>query len=1002
MSPSSESSGISRHSHIQACVEGVTGRLPAISTAALTRVLMVSDYVRESLERSPGLVEELYDRGELARAPEPSDMQQRLAKALASCSDEASMAAVVRRLRRAWQIGIIWRDVCREESDVSSAWDTAAAVTRLAECMLSGVLAWLEQHLAPRWGRAWYRDGGPMSLIVLGMGKLGAGELNLSSDIDLIFAYTHDGTTSGGKRSLAHLDYFTRIGQRLIKVLDETTVEGYVFRVDMRLRPLGEGGPLVGSFASLDRYYQDQGREWERFALLKARPVAGDIEAGQALLDQLNPFVYRRYLDYGAIQSLREMKAMINREVRRRGLEHNIKLGAGGIREVEFIVQVFQLIRGGRDRQLQTPSLREALSQIGALALLPQSTVATLENDYLLLRDCEHLLQARDDRQTQELPTQSDGWEPLAQALGFNDHAQLISRLEEVRERVHALFEDVIHPSESDEDSAASESDELTEWTSLWQQAMEQADALAWLEQHDFVDADASLRRLLALKHCRAAQAMQRLGHERLNALMPLLLSSIVTEHQQTQAQQGEAAGNSTRLRLHYRDQSVDEMLARTLPLIEAVLGRSAYLSLLRESEGARIQLIRLCSASPWVAAELARYPHLLDELLTPATLYAAPDRESLEHALNLALLRIPEDDEEALLEALRLFKHAQVLSVAAADLSGLRPLMQVSDALTMIAEVVLEKVLKIAWRRLVARYGSPQGCSNGEEGVPGFCIVGYGKLGGIELGYASDLDLVFLHDASAQGTTDGANRQLDNHVFFTRLGQRIIHMLTALTPAGILYEVDMRLRPSGNSGLLVASLPAFADYQKHHAWIWEHQALVRARMVAGSQQLGQRFEQLRRGILGQSRERDTLREAVVNMRHKMREHLGSGTEGVTTVGHHLEEDEGSTQFDLKQDAGGMVDIEFIDQYAVLAYAHAHPHLLDFTDNIRILETLEHSGPWLSESISGLKDAYLEYRDVTHLNALNQRGSRVPGTLFQQQRANVSQCWQQWMEKGEC
>ncbi|MGJ8516552.1 bifunctional [glutamate--ammonia ligase]-adenylyl-L-tyrosine phosphorylase/[glutamate--ammonia-ligase] adenylyltransferase [Carnimonas bestiolae] len=999
VSPSSSASGAQRQQLIDAARDALAD-IPLASRCrglpSLLHVTTVSRFVLESLQRDPALLERLAEHDELRRPPSREQMHMRLHEALSACNSEEALATTLRTLRREWMVGIIWRDLCRDqcassEGSVKSAWDTAAAVSQLAEVMVQGALGWLEEFLAPRWGRAWYKDGGAMSLIVLGMGKLGAGELNLSSDIDLIFAYTHDGDTQGGKRSLAHLDYFTRMGQKLIRALDSATVDGFVFRVDMRLRPLGEGSPLVASFAALDRYYLEQGREWERFALVKARPIAGDIEAGEALLERLAPFIYRRYIDYGAIQSLRDTKAMINREVRRRGLHDNIKLGAGGIREAEFVVQVFQLVRGGRDTELQTASLRRAMATLSALALLPSKQLTALEADYLLLRDVEHVLQAMDDRQTQDLPDNDADRERLALALGRAGWPQLEAELDALRQRIHSVFDAIIS---SDDEPQADDANgpDVPEWHALWQGDLDDEEACATLSQYGFVEPARSLSLLRGLANSHAARAMQRIGQQRLDALMPLLLASIVSEYRQTidaDSPPAEHAPSSARLRVHYRDQPPDVVLARILPLIEAVLRRTAYLSLLRESDGARTQLIRLCAASPWVAEELARYPHLLDELLTPATLYTPPDRESLTTSLDMALLRIAEDDEEAQLEALRMFKHAQVLSVAASDLAGLRPLMQVSDALTLIAEVIVERVVQIAWRRMVGRYGQPQAAlaqSDAPGDAPGMAVIGYGKLGGIELGYGSDLDLVFIHNGTAGGVTDGP-RQLDNNVFFTRLGQRIIHMLTVVTPSGVLYEVDMRLRPSGNSGLLVSSLSAFGDYQRQHAWTWEHQALVRARAIAGHSQLQRDFEQLRRDILQQPRDRSVLRQEVVSMRHKMRQHLSSSKT-------HAD------GFDLKQDAGGMVDIEFIDQYAVLAFASEHPALCEWSDNVRILETLSECGCWPSDAIEALHDAYLRYRDANHLNALAKRGARVAATAFAKDRERVTACWQHWMEEG--
>ncbi|MGQ4878032.1 bifunctional [glutamate--ammonia ligase]-adenylyl-L-tyrosine phosphorylase/[glutamate--ammonia-ligase] adenylyltransferase [Billgrantia sp. LNSP4103-1] len=929
----------------------------------LARVISISDFVLDTLVRHPDWLQHLDASGELDEAPTADIQGAWLAERLEGAEDEAGLQAALRRFRRARMLGIVWRDLTRPPG--VDMWSTAASVSRLAEVCLEGALGWLERHFEPRWGRPAPRtDGSEQRLVVLGMGKLGAGELNLSSDIDLIFAYPEKGETQGGRKALEHQEYFTKLGQKLIAALDAVTADGFAFRVDMRLRPLGDGGPLVGSFASLAAYYQDQGREWERYAMLKARPVAGDLEAGGELLGNLRPFVYRKYLDFGAIESLREMKALINREVKRRGMQANIKLGPGGIREVEFVVQAFQLIRGGRDTELQVTSLRTALSRLPALGLLPQAVVDELEPDYVFLRDLEHVLQALEDRQTQSLPEEHLDRERVAQALGMEDWAAVVARLEEVRGRVRRHFDAVIaDPEEEVEEASEAQGEEtfsLGDWRSLWCGELDAQEAQAMLEEAGFNEPDVAQRRLATLRQSRQVQSMQRIGYDRLEALMPLLLDAA-------------AASDAP-----------DIALERVLPLIEAVLRRTAYLALLRENPEALSHLMGLCGASPWIAEQLARYPLLLDELLTPDTLYTPADKASLADELRQALGRIPEDDEEAQLEALRVFKHAHVLRVAASDIAGTRHLMKVSDYLTYIAEVLLEAVLAMAWRHLVRKHGYPQrrdGSRAGSE--PEFLIVGYGKLGGIELGYGSDLDLVFLHDADLHGETDGA-RPLDSPVFFTRLGQRIIHLLTATTPAGTLYEVDMRLRPSGNAGLLVTTLDAYADYQRREAWTWEHQALVRARVVAGHAHLAEGFEAVRREILGRPREREALRDEVVKMRRKMRDHLGGKS--------------GKGEFDLKHDPGGMVDIEFLCQFAVLSMGHETPELLQWSDNMRILETLESSGRLPAEECQRLREAYLALRSAAHRASLTRQPARACDADFHDHRQAVIDAWQRLLE----
>ncbi|MBS9403852.1 bifunctional [glutamate--ammonia ligase]-adenylyl-L-tyrosine phosphorylase/[glutamate--ammonia-ligase] adenylyltransferase [Halomonas sp. TRM85114] len=932
----------------------------------LARVLAVSSFAADTLVRYPEWLFHLDASGELETAPDAETLRSWLDERLEAAEDEAALQSAVRRFRRARMLGIVWRDLTRPAG--VDMWATGAAVSRLAETCLESALAWLEAHVAPRWGRpAPRRDGSEQRLVVLGMGKLGAGELNLSSDIDLIFAFPEKGETEGGRKPIEHQEYFTKLGQKLITALDAVTADGFAFRVDMRLRPLGDGGPLVGNFSMLAGYYQDQGREWERYAMLKARPVAGDREAGTELLASLRPFVYRKYLDFGAIESLRELKSMINREVRRKGMEGNIKLGPGGIREVEFVVQAFQLIRGGRDTELQVTSLKLALERLPELGLLPQEVVDELMPDYAFLRDLEHVLQALEDRQTQTLPEDDADRERVALALGMADWPAVMARLDEVRSRVRRHFDAVIaDPEDEVEDADDTEENvavSLEEWRALWRDELEDGEASALLEAAGFAAPDGAVKRLRTLCHSRQVKAMQRIGFDRLDALMPMLLDAV--------------AGSD----------APDTSLERVLPLIESVLRRTAYLALLRENPDALGHLMGLCGASPWIAEQLARHPVLLDELLTPETLYTPADKALLSDELRQALARLPEDDEEAQLEALRVFKHAQVLHVAASDIAGTRHLMKVSDYLTYIAEVILEAVLAMAWKHLTRKHGFPQRRDGERAGAePEFLVVGYGKLGGIELGYDSDLDLVFIHDGASQGSTDG-KRPLDNAVFFTRLGQRIIHLLSAVTPSGTLYEVDMRLRPSGNSGLLVTPLEAFADYQHHQAWTWEHQALVRARVVAGNATLAERFAAIRGEILAGTRDLEALRVEVVKMRHRMRDHLASKGK--------------SDDFDLKHDPGGMVDIEFLCQFAVLSMSRETPDLLAWSDNIRILETLEATGRLPGQDCQRLRDAYLAYRSAVHRASLTREAKRGRDADFQSHRQAVIELWQRLLEPQE-
>ena len=939
--------------HERVCVER---QLPVSLTteqrAGWIRLLATSRYVDHALSRQPALLcEPLWE--DIATEQRTLTLQEQLAK----CSDEASLYHCLRQFRHASQLRLLWQQINQQ----ASAWQVAAGASWLAETVLENTLIWLEQALSERWGFPQQVDGHAPRLVVLGMGKLGAGELNLSSDIDLIMAYSDGGETQGGKRSLSHQEYFTRLGQALIRALDAVTEDGQVFRVDMRLRPFGDGGPLVGSFASLERYYQQHGREWERYALIKARPVAGDIEAGYELLAMLRPFIYRRYIDFGVIDALRDMKQRIQREVRRQGREQDIKLGEGGIREVEFIVQAGQLIHGGRHVGLQTPSLRQAMSALVDAHLLPAEQVDTLQDDYLWLRTLEHALQAVDDTQTQRLPDDDDTQLRVALMLSLSQWDDVLERLTAIRARIHHAFLALITSPDEDDDSSQ-HANEDSAWQALWEGLLDQPEAEELLAESGYAVPAQAWHNIRALADGRAVRQMQAIGRERLDRLMPVLLEEVVNIRAE-----GELSRYTTTL-------SYDRVLPRVLALVEAVLRRTAYLALLWENPRARRHLILLCAASPWVAERLARYPVLLDELLDPSLLDTQVSLHDLDAELDQTLNRLPIDDEEAQLEALRQFKHAQTLRIAASDLFGLRSLMKVSDALTAVAEILLRRVLVMARRTLEMRHGQPLR-SDGE--AAGFIIVGYGKLGSIELGYDSDLDLVFLHDADPDGVTDGGQRTLDNAVFMTRLGQRIIHLLTAITPSGALYEVDMRLRPSGNSGLLVSSLTAFGEYQQRQAWLWEQQALVRARPVAGTLPLSLQFEQLRRSILALERQPEEVKREIVAMREKM-------------LAHH------ETQGSVKRMKGGLIDIEFMVQYAVLAYSASHPELLQWTDNVRLLETMAACQILTADDAQQLHRILLDYRQSVHAAALLMDSDvQQQWPALDEHRATVRRIWQQ-------
>ncbi len=932
--------------------EGVVALTSPTVRESVAVVWASSEFVAQACCQFPALLVDLVGSGDLASRYAEDAHGQRLARALAEVSDERGLAVVLRQVRRREMVRIAWRDLAGW-ADLA---ETLADLSRFATACVDAALTRLDAWQAAELGEPHGADSGARQhLVVIGMGKLGAGELNYSSDIDLIFAYPDAGETRGGRSPVSNEEYFTKLGRRLIHALDARTAEGYVFRVDLRLRPFGDTGPLAMSFDAMEDYYQAHGREWERYAWIKAAVVGGERVAGERLLGVLRPFVFRRYLDFGAFESLREMKALIAQQVRRKGMRDNIKLGAGGIREVEFIGQAFQLIRGGREPKLQARAILVVLRRLSAADYLPAHVSRDLEASYVFLRRMENRLQEYADEQTHSLPGDELGRLRLAHAMGYADWTACAAELEGHRQRVHSHFEQVMAAPQMARDDTTQ-----TPLTQVWRETDSAAAVPALLAQAGYDDVEAALRYIAALRGSASVRALSERGRGRLNDVMPLLLGAV---------------GGAPR---------PSPTLGRVLGLIEKIARRTAYLALLSENPTALSQLVQLCAASPWITGQLTRQPLLLDELMDPRALYVPLDRASLQQDLAETLTRVADGDVEGQLDALRNFKETNVLRVAAADVAGRFPLMVVSDHLSEIAEVTLAAVLHLAREHLLARHGVPR-ChgGDGEEREPGFAIVGYGKLGGIELGYGSDLDLVFLHDSEGEELGSDGAKPLDNPVYFARLGQRIIHICTAHTPAGVLYDVDMRLRPSGNAGMLVSSMAAFEAYQRQEAWTWEHQALVRARVVAGDARLAERFASVRREILARPRERTELRREVCEMRARMRAELG-----------HPE----PTRFDLKQDSGGIADIEFMVQYAVLAGGHEHPELLRYTDNIRQLEGLSQAGLLPAADASLLSDAYRSYRARLHRLTLQQENAVVDAEEFGEQRAQVTRIWRDLME----
>ncbi len=854
---------------------------------------------------------------------------------------DKKLTQVLRQFRTREMLRIAWRDL----AGWSELDETLSDLTELAEVCIQFTLDYFYQQACTQKGIPVSKEGREINIVVLGMGKLGAWELNYSSDIDLIFAYAEDGVLSDRKET-SYGEFFSRICRHLVKALDEITADGFVFRTDIRLRPFGDSGPIIMTFDGMENYYLTQAREWERYAMIKARQVAGDFESGKQLAAMIKPFVYRRYLDYGAFEELRSLKIQITQELMRKDRMDNIKLGPGGIREIEFIGQAFQLIRGGQVTELQERSILKILKMLGEMELLPQKDAGQLQTSYCFLRRAENHIQQYQDKQTHDLPKGLKVRQILAFSMDFSDWNGFKAKLDQVRADVHSVFDQVFSLSEQQEIKQNAEI--------VWQGDDDDA-SFNYLAEHGFEDANGALKLLKEFKASRAIIHLSSKGMGVIDRLIPQLIDVI----QQIDNQ--------------------DVTFKRVLTLIEQVAGRNVYLSLLAENPDALAQLLKLSSESLWVCQYLAKFPMLFDELLDTRSLYEPLNKTELARQLNSCLGQIAADDIEQIMIKLRQFKQVNTLRIAAADIMDVIPLMVVSDYLTYVAEVILDYVVDTAWQMLTKKHGWPP---NLDQQQQGFGVLGFGKLGGLELGYGSDLDMVFIYDcADGNALTDG-KKPISCSQFYGRLGQKVRHILDTKMLSGLLYEVDMRLRPSGDSGLLVAQINSYEDYLKNTAWTWEHQALIRGRFVAGDEQLKPQYEGIRQRILSIKRDSESLKTEVREMRDKMREALTAKE---------------TDTFDLKQSIGGIVDIEFIVQFHILAHATENKDLTLYTDNIRLLEVLNTQGLISDAQAATLSQAYCEYRDFGHHQVLQGERALARKDDFVEIRSQVEKIWHDCM-----
>jgi [glutamine synthetase] adenylyltransferase / [glutamine synthetase]-adenylyl-L-tyrosine phosphorylase len=892
---------------------------PAGFDAILQRAMRCSRYARRLLDSDNELLPWLQKN--FSQPCSAEEMKAWLDAMPAA--DEAALSRTLRLLRRRVMLKLLARDL----GGLAGLDEVMATMTALAELAVRRAQACAMQSLVRQYGQPTGAASGiPQEMLVIGMGKLGGGELNVSSDIDLIFVYPEDGETSG-PRTIGNHDFFTRLGRRLIAMISELTADGQVFRVDMRLRPYGDSGPLVMSFAALEEYLVTQGREWERYAWIKARvvsPISGPTrnparpplpnpppQAGEGaneslrelhineLMQLVRPFVFRKYLDFGAFDSMRRLHAQIHQEVQRRDRLNNIKLGPGGIREIEFIAQVFQLIRGGRDASLRIRPTLHVLQLLRDHGQLAADVTAGLSAAYIFLRNLEHRLQYLDDAQTQDLPDSPADRELLATGMGYPDFAAMLEQLDIHRALVSSQFGRIFTTRRED-----------TIDSTLWRDNMRPEELRDSLSRLGYSNAPELAERLLHIRNSARYRQLPETSRQRFDKLVPqfIALCTAPAYHRQT--------------------------LPRVLDLLESISRRASYLAFLAEYPQVLERLANIAGASEWACDYLIQHPILLDELLDAREIYRPPDWAVLNAELQQQLQDC-DGDIERQMDTLRQFRHSQTFRLLAMDLQGLLPLEILSDHLSDLADLVLGHVLRLCWQDARKKH-----CD-----TPRFAIVAYGKLGGRELGYASDLDLIFLYDDTHPDAAEN----------YARLAQRINAMLGSYTPAGRLYETDLRLRPNGESGLLVSSIAAFAEYQKQHAWVWEHQALTRARFCAGNAQVGKQFEAIRNEVLCQPRDLAELRREILAMRQKMHD------------GHP----NNSGLFDIKHDAGGMVDIEFIVQFLVLAYAHDHPELTDNCGNLKLLHRAAALGLIDVQLAERVCDLYRKLRLLQHKLRLN-------------------------------
>ncbi|MGD8802118.1 MAG: bifunctional [glutamate--ammonia ligase]-adenylyl-L-tyrosine phosphorylase/[glutamate--ammonia-ligase] adenylyltransferase [Gammaproteobacteria bacterium] len=919
------------------------GVKPSVDLSLLGKIWACSEFVARLSIRRPEILQHLAAEGFSAERS-PQDYQQQVVQAIAGAdATEESLMRELRKLRQQEMVRIAWRDL----AGLAGVEQILHELSDFAEAVITQTLEHLYQQTTEALGVPMNASGEPQKMLVMMMGKLGGRELNFSSDIDLIFAYPDEGSTEGG-RPLSNHEFFLRLARNLVRVLDQITPDGFVFRVDTRLRPNGESGPMAMNFNAMEQYYQLQGRDWERYAMIKAKIIGGDEVDRKYLAAMLRPFTFRRYLDFGAFESIREMKGMIEAEMRRKGMKNNVKLGSGGIREIEFIGQTFQMIRGGPMPELQVRSILKVLSLLAELGHIEQQEAEELRTSYLFLRKLENRLQMERDQQTHTLPADELSRERIRLAMDFDSWDTLLKALEQHRQAVTRVFDSVISTEEQPETDSA-HSLQL-----FWTDSAHSESLSKWLKQVGCDNAGDVIEVLTRFRNSAKIRTLSEDGTRRLHKLLLKLLQQIM-------------AYDDSRL-----------LLDRVLEILVAIVGRPVYISLLLEYPRAQLQMLELCAASHWFTNELARYPILLDELLDPRELFRQNDREQLTLELQRLMSQVDEDDLEQQMERLRQFRRTEIFKLAATDVIHIHEIWDVGAKLSAIADVVLEKVFQLSWNAVCKRHGAPVCRIEGKAYHPGMAIIAYGKLGGLEMGYGSDLDIIFLHDSAGEQQYTSGEKCIDNTQFFSRVAQKVLHILGVRTHSGMLYEADTRLRPDGRAGMMVSSVVAFEQYQKDKAWTWEHQALLRTRVITGSEPVRQEFARIRQSVLAVPRDTARICSDVVEMREKMRTHLASRD---------------AARINFKQDPGGMVDIEFTTQAGVLLKAAEYPEMLSVSSTLEFIEYLAGVGWYSNNEADDLATAYKLFRQQTNKQALE---VELPGDIREVLQPHLDRVTEIW------